>query len=149
MGLVPLFVLAHYSHHVLTALTVPLLPFIRNDFALDYTRSGMVISAFSLAYGFGFGALLLLLGVILMMRMPIAEAYIVSQSPEHLRSTILGIYFFSVIEGGGVLTPVVGYLIDQFGFYISFTICGAKMVIATLTCSLFLIPRARIHHDAV
>jgi FSR family fosmidomycin resistance protein-like MFS transporter len=93
-------------------------------------------------YGIVFGALLLLLGVILMMRMPIAEAYIVSQSPEHLRSTILGIYFFSVIEGGGVLTPVVGYFIDQFGFYFSFTICGATMVCATLICSLFLIPRS-------
>lgn len=53
MGLVPLFVLAHFSHHVLTALTVPLLPFIRNDFALDYTQAGLVVSSFSLAYGIG------------------------------------------------------------------------------------------------
>jgi FSR family fosmidomycin resistance protein-like MFS transporter len=90
-------------------------------------------------YGIGFGALLLVFGMILMMRMPIAEAYIVSQSPEHLRSTILGIYFFSVIEGGGVLTPVIGYIIDQFGFYASFTISGGTVVIATLICSLFLI----------
>ena len=59
------------------------------------------------------------------------------------------LYFFSVVEGGGVLTPVVGYFIDQFGFYISFTICGAKMVIATLICSIFLIPRARIPHETV
>ena len=51
--MIPLFVLAHFGHHVLTALTVPLLPFVRNDFALDYTQSGMVISAFSLAYGIG------------------------------------------------------------------------------------------------
>jgi MFS family permease len=51
--MVPLFVLAHFSHHILTALTVPLLPFIRNDFALDYTQSGLVVSAFSLAYGIG------------------------------------------------------------------------------------------------
>ena len=49
-GLVPLFVLAHFSHHVITALTIPLLPFIRNDFTLDYTQSGLVVSAFSLAY---------------------------------------------------------------------------------------------------
>jgi MFS family permease len=89
-------------------------------------------------YGIGFGALLLVFGMILMMRMPIAEAFIVSQSPEHLRSTILGIYFFSVIEGGGVLTPVIGYFIDQFGFYSSFTIYGGTVVIATLICSLFL-----------
>ncbi|MBI2329168.1 MAG: MFS transporter, partial [Chloroflexi bacterium] len=45
--------LAHLVHHLLTALPVPLLPFIRDDFALDYTQSGVVISAFSLSYGIG------------------------------------------------------------------------------------------------
>jgi MFS family permease len=50
-GLVPLFVLAHCGHHLLTALPVPLLPMIRSDFGLDYTRSGLVISAFILSYG--------------------------------------------------------------------------------------------------
>ncbi len=43
--------LAHFGHHLLTALLVPLLPFIRDDFALDYTQSGLVISAFFLSYG--------------------------------------------------------------------------------------------------
>ncbi len=45
--------LAHFIHHLLTALPVPLLPFIRNDFALDYTQAGLVVSAFNLAYGIG------------------------------------------------------------------------------------------------
>ena len=49
----PLFVLAHCGHHLLTALPVPLLPMIRGDFSLDYTQSGFVISAFMLSYGFG------------------------------------------------------------------------------------------------
>ena len=43
--------LAHFSHHVIAALLQPLLPFIRDDFALDYTQAGWVISAFTLAYG--------------------------------------------------------------------------------------------------
>ncbi len=43
--------LAHFSHHVMAALLSPLLPFIRDDFALDYTQAGWVISAFTLAYG--------------------------------------------------------------------------------------------------
>ena len=34
--------LAHLSHHLVTALPVPLLPFIRDEFALDYTRAGLV-----------------------------------------------------------------------------------------------------------
>jgi len=52
-GLLPLFVVAHFSHHLVNALPVPLLPMIRSDFALNYTRSGLVTSAFSLAYGIG------------------------------------------------------------------------------------------------
>ena len=36
-----------------TVLIVPLLPFIRNYFALDYTQAGLVISAFTLSYGVG------------------------------------------------------------------------------------------------
>ena len=51
--MVPLFVLAHLSHHLLAAMLTPLMPFIRDDFALDYTRAGGLISAFTLAYGIG------------------------------------------------------------------------------------------------
>ncbi|UCG54118.1 MAG: MFS transporter, partial [Dehalococcoidia bacterium] len=50
-GLLPLFVLAHFLHHLFTALLVPLLPLIRNEFALDYTKSGLLLSVFSLTYG--------------------------------------------------------------------------------------------------
>jgi MFS family permease len=50
-GVVLLFVVAHFSHHLVTALPVPLLPFIRNEFSLDYTRAALVVSAFSVPYG--------------------------------------------------------------------------------------------------
>ena len=43
--------LAHLAHHLITALPVPLLPFIRDEFALDYTRAGLAISAFGVVYG--------------------------------------------------------------------------------------------------
>ncbi len=52
-GPIPLFMLAHFAHHLLTALPVPLLPFIRDDFSLDYVQSGLIVSAFGLAYGIG------------------------------------------------------------------------------------------------
>src|SRR5512137_256820 len=52
-GLLPVFVAAHFVHHLLTALHTPLLPLIRSDYALDYTYSGWVVSAFNLAYGIG------------------------------------------------------------------------------------------------
>ncbi len=50
-GLLPLFVVAHFAHHLLTALLVPLLPMIRDNFALDYAQSALVASAFSISYG--------------------------------------------------------------------------------------------------
>lgn len=43
--------LAHFSHHVVAALLQPLLPFIRDNFTLDYTQAGWLVSAFSLSYG--------------------------------------------------------------------------------------------------
>jgi FSR family fosmidomycin resistance protein-like MFS transporter len=43
--------LAHFSHHLIAALLQPLLPFIRDDFHLDYTQSGLLVSAFNLSYG--------------------------------------------------------------------------------------------------
>ncbi|HSR10507.1 MAG TPA: hypothetical protein VLS90_03615, partial [Thermodesulfobacteriota bacterium] len=63
---------------------------------------------------------------------------IVAKTPEHNRSVILGIYFFSHMEGGGVLTPVMGYLIDRAGFSFSFTIAGVLLVLVTLICSILL-----------
>ncbi|MFC1873576.1 MFS transporter [Chloroflexota bacterium] len=49
--MIPLFVLAHFSHHVIAALLQPLLPFIRDDFALSYTQAAWLVSAFTLSYG--------------------------------------------------------------------------------------------------
>jgi MFS family permease len=52
-GLVPLFVLAHFSHHVVGSLLTPLLPFIRSDLMLNKTQVGALGSAYNLPYGFG------------------------------------------------------------------------------------------------
>ena len=49
--MLPLFVLAHFSHHLVTALLIPLLPYIRNDLSLTYTQAGWLVSANSIAYG--------------------------------------------------------------------------------------------------
>ncbi len=80
----------------------------------------------------GAGILFLMIGMIIYVRMPVSEAYIVAQTPEHNRSAILGIYFFSHMEGGGVLAPAMGYLIDHLGFSTSFTIAGVLVFFATL-----------------
>jgi len=101
--------------------------------------SGPIIYLLNLVpYGLSFGALLLIMGMIATIRMPVSEAYIVDHTPDRHRSSILGIYYFSGMEGGGILTPLMGSLIDQFGFYPGFTIAGFALVAVTLTCSMFL-----------
>jgi FSR family fosmidomycin resistance protein-like MFS transporter len=42
---------AHFSHHVANSLLNPLLPLIRDAFALSYAESGFAVSAFSIASG--------------------------------------------------------------------------------------------------
>lgn len=49
----PLFIFAHFAHHVGTGGLSPLLPLIREAFALDYARSGLLLSAQGLALGIG------------------------------------------------------------------------------------------------
>jgi len=40
-------------HHLLAALVTPLLPYIRDEFTLNYAQAGFLITAFTLAYGIG------------------------------------------------------------------------------------------------
>lgn len=101
--------------------------------------SGPVIYLLNLApYGWGMFGLFLLMGMILISRTPVSESYVLGQTTARNRSTVLGIYYFAAIEGGGVLTPVLGYLIDRLGFSLSFTIAAISVILVTLACSLWL-----------
>lgn len=101
--------------------------------------AGPVIYMLNLApYGLGTGAVLVAIGIAIYTLLPVAEAYIVGETSEHHRSTILGIYYFCSMEAGGVLTPGMGYLIDRLGFQSCFAIVGVSMVAVTLICSIFL-----------
>jgi len=101
--------------------------------------AGPIIFLLNLApYGLGTGAVLVLLGITIYARMPASEAYIIGQTSEHNRSTILGIYYLAMSEGGGILTPVMGYLIDHLGFYSSFTIASISVLIVAAVCSIWL-----------
>jgi predicted MFS family arabinose efflux permease len=88
--------------------------------------------------GWAVGILLLTIGMIIYVRMPVSEAFIIEQTNPRRRSLVLGIYYFSSMEGGGILTPVMGYLIDKLGFYYSFTISGTALLAATLVFSMIL-----------
>ena len=89
-------------------------------------------------FGLSLYAILTALGTAIYTRMPASEAYLVTQTSKQYRSKVLGIYFFSGMEGSGILAPVMGILIDRFGFSISFTAAGAALFVVTLICSLWL-----------
>lgn len=101
--------------------------------------SGPIIYLLNLAPSvLGIGSLLFFLGICNYVRTPVAESYIVEQTTDHHRSTVLGIYYFSNIEGGGVLTPLMGLLIDNYGFYFSFAFAGAVLVFLSLVCMIWM-----------
>jgi len=82
--------------------------------------------------------LMVAVGIVSTTRMPTSESYIAGNTPERRRATVLGIYFFAGTEVAGLLTPVLGNLIDRFGFYSSFAIASASMAVVAVLCSLFL-----------
>ncbi len=89
-------------------------------------------------YGWGFFALLVVMGIIMYVRMPVSESYILGQTSSRHRSGILGIYYFGTMEGGGVLTPLMGFMIDRLGFYLCFVITGATLMLVTLACTFWI-----------
>jgi MFS family permease len=68
--------------------------------------------------------------------MPVSESFVVANTSPRNRSTVLGLYFFGSMEGGGLLTPALGYLIDQVGFVMGFTIAGSALFLVTALCAL-------------
>ncbi len=89
-------------------------------------------------YGFGTGAVLAIIGIALYFNTTIAQAYIVDQTPAKHRGRVLGFFFFGNMEGTGILTPVLGYLMDNFGFHTSFMYSGASIMTVVIVCSLIL-----------
>ena len=90
------------------------------------------------SHGLGISALLVVMGTLIFMRMPAAESYIVSHTSQRHRSSVLGIYYFGNVEGIGIMTPVIGFLIDQYGFYTSFSIASGTLAAVALVCGLIL-----------
>jgi MFS transporter, FSR family, fosmidomycin resistance protein len=87
---------------------------------------------------FGVGCLLFVMGASNYIRTPVSETYLVGQTTERNRSTVLGVYYLSTYEGGGVLTPVMGLLTDRFGFDVSFAMAGATLLLLFFACWIWL-----------
>ncbi len=82
---------------------------------------------------------MVVIGLVTNTRMPTSESYIFGNVPAHRRATILGFYFFAGAEISGLLTPVVGYLIDEIGFYNTVSAISGSLAVIVLTCALFML----------
>jgi MFS family permease len=89
------------------------------------------------SFGVGISAVLVMAGMAMHLGMPVVEAYIISHTSERKRSTALGIYYLGS-RGGPAIAPLIGYLIDTYGFYASFSAVAVAMLVITLVCAVFL-----------
>jgi MFS family permease len=106
--------------------------------AMGLLASTLVYVLNVMPYGPGIAFVLVLTGIALYFNTTVAQAYIVDETPVKHRSTVLGIYFFANMEGTGILTPALGYLIDHFGFHMTFTISSVAIMSVLIVCSTLL-----------
>ncbi len=84
-----------------------------------------------------FVLILVVIGVGQFFRMPVSESYLSHDVPDRLRSTVLGVYFFAGMEASGLLTPILGGLIDAWGFTRAFMLAGVALtVLATVSAAM-------------
>jgi FSR family fosmidomycin resistance protein-like MFS transporter len=85
-----------------------------------------------------FAAMLLVMGMINMTRMPASESFIAGSVPVRRRATILGVYFFAASEVSGLLTPFIGRILDTRGFGAVFTTVSISLAVIAVLCTVFL-----------
>ncbi|TVR70359.1 MAG: MFS transporter [Spirochaetaceae bacterium] len=79
---------------------------------------------------------LLVLGAVMFVRMTVSESWLVDAVSPSRRSTVLGVYFFAGMEGSGIITPILGNLIDRFGFRVAFGLAGGITLVALVVLAL-------------
>ena len=89
---------------------------------ITQANAGVVLIVFLLSYGMATVA-----------RGPVMESLIVDVTPSHRRTTVLGFYYLVSQETAGILTPLVGYLIDHQGAGFAFTgLASALSIVGVL-----------------
>lgn len=101
--------------------------------------SGILVYLIQLpVLGFGFYAILFVIGINNAFRMPVSEVFIMSQASAKHRSTVYGIYYFTMQYTGAVFAPIVGWILDNYSFEVCFNIAAFTSVVVTLACASFL-----------
>lgn len=90
------------------------------------------------------GLLLTLVGMCQFARMPPSEAYIMNETSEQGRSTILGVYYAGGRALPGLISPVIGIIIDRWGFGTSYTAIAIAIAILTVVCFPFILRKKKV-----
>jgi FSR family fosmidomycin resistance protein-like MFS transporter len=88
--------------------------------------------------GLGLYSLLIIIGMFVFIRMPVSESFLFAHAPARYRATLLGVYFLGSSAGGGVFTPLIGWLSDRYDFRYSFAVVAFIMVVLTVICGAIL-----------
>jgi predicted MFS family arabinose efflux permease len=96
--------------------------------------------------GYTIYLILILFGIAIALTQTSSESYIVESVSEKKCSSVLGAYYFANLVGAGVLTPLLGALIDNKGIYISLGAAAIALSLATIgyIISLTVNRRARV-----
>ncbi|HTY61336.1 MAG TPA: MFS transporter [Acidobacteriota bacterium] len=101
--------------------------------------SGLAIFALKeVSLGWGLWVVLWIIGIIQAVRFPVTEVFIMSQSPARNRSTIYGIYYSTMQYTGAIFAPVMGGLIDRFGFAAMFNFAAWAVTAVAVVTALFI-----------
>ncbi len=101
--------------------------------------SGLIIFGLKAAtLGFGFYLVLFVMGLIMAVRMPVTEVFIMSQTPSKHRSTIYGVYYFTMQYTGAIFAPVMGWAIEKFTFDTMFTFSAIAVTAISVVTSFFI-----------
>ena len=100
--------------------------------------SGLIIFGIkSASMGLGFYAILFIMGLNMAIRMPVTEVFIMSQTPAKNRSTIFGIYYSTMQYTGAIFAPIMGGMIDKYGFDPIYTFSAIAVTSVSVITSLF------------
>jgi MFS family permease len=88
-----------------------------------------------LPFGFLLIGAIAVYGMFLVFRLPAIESLIADVVPTQRRATVLGAYYFLSQETQGISTPILGWLMDQFGVNNGF----AALAASALACSVLVL----------
>jgi MFS transporter, FSR family, fosmidomycin resistance protein len=100
---------------------------------------GLIIFALKeVSLGWGLWIVLWILGIIQAVRFPVTEVFIMSQSPAKNRSTIYGIYYSTMQYTGAIFAPIMGGLIDRFGYAKMFSFSAWMVTAVAVVTAIFI-----------